>query len=303
MSEAEKPTATTLTGEEVAKLETALMAELKEALESWPLYRKIQYDNLEKVTDLPPNLNLYCPKCQHVERWTRDIYRKSPRSAISTTIHHKIGFGTVQYRCCNCPSNPSYVNYYFYWGKWGADESAFFKAGQWPAPDEGVSSALQERLDEDDLDFYKKAIRLRNHSLGLGALAYLRRVVENRINDMLDVLAEAAREHHFAAIELAKIETVKASHRFDDKIDYAAKLLPSHLRPEGKPNPIDKLHELTSDGLHARSEEECIEIFDKIKNVFEYVFGALRVHVDDARLFVKSLEELQPRTKKEDKKM
>ena len=138
---------------------------------------------------------------------------------------------------------------------------------------------------------------MRNHNLGIAAVAYLRRVVENRINDVLDVLAEAAQEHSFAAEELKKIKDAKRSFRFDDKIDYAAKLLPPHLRPEGKPNPIDVLHDLTSDGLHSKSEEECIDVFDKVRKIFEYVFGNLNVQIEDARAFVKSLEGLQPAAK------
>jgi hypothetical protein len=61
------------------------------------------------------------------------------------------------------------------------------------------------------------------------------------------------------------------------------------------PNPIDKLHELASEGLHSRSEDECIDIFDKCKVVFEYVFGNLRVQIDEARDFVKGLGGLTPK--------
>ena len=53
------------------------------------------------------------------------------------------------------------------------------------------------------------------------------------------------------------------------------------------------LHDLTSDGLHSKSEEECIEVFDKVRKVFEYVFGNLNVQIEDARAFVKSLEGLK----------
>jgi len=184
------------------------------------------------------------------------------------------------------------VNYYYYWFQNG-DDGEFFKAGQYPALDESIPAALEIHLDKDDLGLYKTAIRLRNHNLGIGAVAYLRRVVENRINDMLDVLAEAAREHSFAKGELGKIQAIKTSRRFDEKIDYAAALLPIHLRPEGKPNPIAKLHELTSEGLHSKTEADCIDIFDRLRTVFEYVFGNLRVHIEEARAFVKSLGDLQ----------
>jgi hypothetical protein len=65
--------------------------------------------------------------------------------------------------------------------------------------DESVTAELQKLLDEEALDLYKKAIRQRNHGLGIAAVAYLRRVVENRINNIWDVLAAAAKEHDFAA--------------------------------------------------------------------------------------------------------
>lgn len=217
-------------------------------------------------------------------------------SGVSYRIKQRVGWAEVLYTCRNCPIDPSGIRYNFYWSQ--VDEPAdavgeFLKVGQWPPLEERVPVKLERILDKEDLAFYKNALRMRNHNLGIAAVAYLRRVVENRINDVLDVLAEAAQEHSFAAEELKKIKAVKASYRFDDKIDHAAKLLPPHLKPKGKPNPIDVLHDLTSDGLHSRSEEECIDIFDRVRNVFEYVFGNLNVQIKEARAFVKSLDSLQ----------
>jgi len=55
------------------------------------------------------------------------------------------------------------------------------------------------------------------------------------------------------------------------------------------------MRDLASDGLHSKSEEECVEIFDRVRKVFEYVFGNLNVRIEEARDFVKSLEGLQPK--------
>jgi hypothetical protein len=268
-----------------------LEEQLKTLLETWPLYSRLDYRGAEDADKLPANIYLRCIRCKGVQRWTRPL--TNPRITSmnrANVIKHRGGFNSVEYTCANCPGPHSLVRFYFSW-QYSADTKVghFMKVGQWPPLDESVPDTLAGKLDQDDLDLYKKAIRLRNHNLGIGAVAYLRRVVENRINDILDALAEAAREHAFAAEELKTIEKVKAGHRFDDKIDYAAKLLPTHLRPAGKPNPIDKLHELTSAGLHSKTEAECVEIFDRVKTVFEYVFGNLRVQAEEARDFVKSL--------------
>jgi hypothetical protein len=275
-----------------------LEEKLRTALESWPLYRKLHYRGAKDYTDLPENIWLYCEKCKNVQRWGRETMRRV--GGMSARIKQRVGFADVVYSCRNCQRSPSAVRYNFHWSQ--DDEPAdaigeFLKVGQWPPLEERVPDTLKKVLDKDDLAFYKNAIRMRNYNLGIAAVAYLRRVVENRINDVLDVLAEAAQEHSFAAEELKKIKSAKTSFRFDDKIDYAAKLLPPHLRPDGKPNPIDVLHDLTSDGLHSKSEEECIDIFDRVRKVFEYVFGNLNVQIEEARAFVKSLEGLQPLAK------
>jgi hypothetical protein len=171
------------------------------------------------------------------------------------------------------------------------DGGSLAKVGQYPPLTERVPTALRKQLKEEDLGFYEKAIRLRNHGLGIASLAYLRRVVENRTNDMLDVLAEIASGCGFAGEELARIEGAKTSKRFDDKISYAAKLMPQHLRPGGQ-NPIDKLHDLASDGLHSKSEDECIQIFDRCRHVFEYVFSELRLGLDERKKFLEGLKQL-----------
>lgn len=132
-----------------------------------------------------------------------------------------------------------------------------------------MPEALERMLDEDDLKSYKTAIRLRNFALGLGAVAYLRRIIENRMNDILDILYDAAREHKIAADVLGKLEAIKRDRRFSVKVDYAGDLLPDHLRPRGVPNPMGILHELASDGLHARTDEDCVDIFDGCRTTFE----------------------------------
>ncbi len=126
----------------------------------------------------------------------------------------------------------------------------------------------------------------------------MRRVVENRMNDMLEVLLEAARVHNAPAELLARHQEVMKEKRFAVKVDYAGDLLPANLRPAGKPNPMTILHELTSDGLHSKTDEECVDIFDACRQTFEYVFGKMRVETEDAKNFVKEMAALAERRAK-----
>jgi hypothetical protein len=209
---------------------------------------------------------------------------------VRAGVGDKVGWIQRTYTCRNCGQNK--IFFYFFWSSNG-QEGVFFKGGQYPPLQRDPPVSLSKKLNDVDKDLYRKALTSRNNSYGLGALAYLRRVVENRMNDLLDLLHEAAKDEA-AAEELKKIEEVKKSWRFDDKITYASKLLPAHLTPGGV-NPIDRLHDLASDGIHNRTEDECLEIFDRCKTSFEYVFQSLEVEIEDAKAYITSLKPLAPK--------
>jgi hypothetical protein len=184
----------------------------------------------------------------------------------------------------NCGENVT--SCYFFWTG-NESGSRFFKVGQYPPLQIEPPLRLAKKLNAVDLDLYRKALTSKNNSYGLASLSYLRRVIENKMNDLLDLLAGAA-EDTGAAEELKVIEDVKTSWRFDDKNTYAAKVLPKHQRPSGI-NPLDALHDLASEGIHHRSEDECLEIFDRGKAALEYVFRELQVHIEDAKEYMASL--------------
>jgi hypothetical protein len=67
----------------------------------------------------------------------------------------------------------------------------------------------------------------------IGGWFSLAKVYRTQVAFELDLLHEAAKQDGNADAELKKIEQVKGSWRFDDKITYAAKLLPKRLMPGG----------------------------------------------------------------------
>lgn len=258
-----------------------LKSKLRTILETWPLYRELAYEGAQAVQSLPQLISLYCTRCRKEQLWGHG----------GASGKDKYGFASAEYRCRNCATET--VRFYFYWGP-AENRSLFMKVGQYPPLEERILPELEKRLKAEDLDFYKKALRCRNFNYGLAALAYLRRVVENRMNDLLDLVAEAARESSFATAELQKLDQVKASKRFDDKVTYASGILPLHLRPGGS-NPIDLLHDIASEGIHSKPDQECIDIFDRTRLVFEYVFRQLHVSASEARAFAQELKELAAR--------
>jgi hypothetical protein len=270
MSEPEK-----LTDEE-------LLLRLTEALEGWPLYRELKYTGAPGVRRVPTEIKLFCSDCGTMQQ---SYTRFDPNSEHSNKNFHypKI------YLCKNC--NKQRVMYYFRWFEENG-ATTFVKIGQYPELEDRVPAALKAILNDDDQRFYRKALKSRNANYGLGAVAYLRRVVESRMNDMLTVLHADASEHGVSDQLLADLEHVKQRGRYSDKVEYASKLAPGHLFPPNQPNPFGILLETTSDGIHGYSDSECIDLFDQCRTIFEYVFGSLRARTEDQKTFVKDLAKL-----------
>jgi hypothetical protein len=257
----------------------------EEILEGWPLYRTLWYTG-STISHIPSEISLHCANkiCGHQTWWERN-------SSVSDSRQY--AYIATSYRCKNCGEQTTH--FYITWFTYTDGKTfSFAKVGQWPALEERIPAPLGKALGGPDLEFYKRALRCRNFNFGLAALAYLRRVVENRMNDLLDLIADQARHSGFAEEELQKLDTVKASKVFDDKVAYAALILPPQLHIGGH-NPIDLLHDIASDGIHNRPDDECIEIFDESRTIFERLFAELKESAVKQREFEEKLNELHRR--------
>src|SRR5207244_2354760 len=115
-----------------------------------------------------------------------------------------------------------------------------------------------------------------------------------RTNELLDMLAAEAIQTGVSADVLKEIEEGKKSFKFSDKINLAKKIIPSTLRPGGH-NPIDQLHDIASEGLHWKTEEECAVMFDKARGVFEFLFPEMERRKTSALEFHKHLSDIATR--------
>ncbi len=267
-----------------------LRAILADLLVKGPLYKKYAYNyssahmveparSLGVTTSawLPKNIKTYCdgPNCEQETMW------EVAEDRVYFTLDP---FHRAEYVCRNCGKKS--INYWFLWTESERRFSVFQKVGQFPPLSIEPSPELAKALGDEDTALYKKALINGNFSFGLGALSYLRRVVENKVNMLLDLIAEAAKLSNFESQELPRIEEVKNSHRLDTKIEYASKILPPHLRPGGH-NPMDKLYAVASAGIHSKSDEECLDFFQDARFEFEYLFKHLTVTNEEAREFIK----------------
>jgi hypothetical protein len=172
--------------------------------------------------------------------------------------------------------------------------AAVRKVGQIPPQEIQIAPELSERLG-DQAAHYRKALTSRGQNFGIGAMGYLRRVVDKKTDELIDVMAELSRAHGVGEAEIAKLLAVKKKIRYEEKLQIASELIPAAVRPGGV-NPFGQLYKHTSIGLHDMSDDECISIFDDLKADFEYVFHQLHQQTEERRRYVKSVQERAGKT-------
>jgi hypothetical protein len=172
--------------------------------------------------------------------------------------------------------------------------SSVMKIGQYPAPSVVLPKDLESSLGEDAAQLYRRAIVCRNNGFGLAAATYMRRVVEDKTNDLIELAAQVAESHQLEATKIATIRQASDSTRytrFEDKLHYASTVFPNALLV-GNYNPLATLYGLVSKGIHGLSEAECIQIADNTVAIFEYVFSKLRAEMTDRNDFVERMKRL-----------
>ena len=136
-------------------------------------------DAVKDLDGLPRTIQLHCGgdcgKEQTFERY------ESARGTPSHGSDH--GWGrAVCYQCRNCKKKQQM--YMYVW-----KEDGFWKVGQIPELRETIDPRLKKALG-DSSALYRKAVRSRSFGFGIGAVSYLRRIVEDKTDVLVDLLKD-----------------------------------------------------------------------------------------------------------------
>lgn len=169
------------------------------------------------------------------------------------------------------------------------------KVGQYPEPAIELPDALEKNLGKDSAILYRKSLICRNIGYGLAAAGYIRRVVEDKTNELIEVVAKYAEVEGVDAAKVAEIRAAADSASgytpFDEKLKIAAAVFPDSLKVGGK-NPLLGLYGLVSEGIHGKSEKECIEIAESTNYVFQYVFSKLKAETEAKKEYIEKMKKL-----------
>jgi len=188
----------------------------------------------------------------------------------------------MRYTCSNCRQTEKVFSLA---GKRHPDSPAgrCYKLGEFPEYGPPTPPRLISLIGPDR-NLFLKGRRCENQGLGIGAFAYYRRVIEGQRERIFDQIIKVSRRVEAPADLIAKLEVAKAETQFSRALEDAKEAIPQVLLINGQ-NPLTLLHSALSDGLHSRTDEECLELATSVRVVLAELSECLaRALKDDAEL-------------------
>jgi tetratricopeptide (TPR) repeat protein len=163
------------------------------------------------------------------------------------------------------------------------------KVGQYPEIDISIDKDFEIALGESS-KLFRKGLVCEAQGYGIGAYAYYRRIVESIIDDLLNDIYDLVSDEDKKQYKLA-LDEIKKTNQASDKIALVKDHLPYHLRINGV-NPLGTLYQNLSEGLHSKTDNECINLAQEIRIVLVYLIKQVVRTKNDKKEFTESQKRL-----------
>lgn len=244
--------------------------DIKDFLETAPLYawREFKKPDGNRSSLWIKEIDAFCDTCSQ----RRPFQDLRPRGSGSGMPLQALKTGT-SYFTFTCVSCRKVEHEYLVEKIVGEETIKIQKYGERPRKKLERNRVLQKFL-VDDLDNYEKALVCLSHEYGIAAFAYFRRVVENNILKLLDLVLEDAQSAAVGPGTMAAIAELRKESPMSKKIEIANQALPEYLKPDGL-NPLGRLYQVLSEGGHFLSEKECLDKAKATSECLAFLVGEL----------------------------
>jgi hypothetical protein len=264
----------------------------KTFFETFPLLRKMYAPVPDYLSELfNGRIDIHCDICDAVTPFREvrlqvgNINQRSGTSKAYGPHEPRLTSGTydIEGRCTGCEKS-----FFKCWYEVSVEESWVRKLGQSPPWSKPIPREVKKELG-DDAALYSKALTLLSQSYGIGACAYMRRVIETNVDSMLGQIARL-RELQGLGEPAEAVEALKGKN-FTKKIEAAIEALPASLLIDGV-NPVKLIYEKLSVSLHSLPDNEAVEIATALQTAYEYVVIELRRQLTAKEKFIETMRGL-----------
>jgi len=213
---------------------------------------KIFAENIHEVIFPTKSIDIYCLKCSRESVFDPVQKRNDWFNGSKSNPITKNG---VHYAHFKCSRSYCRSNLYFVFNIAGPEIT---KIGQYPSIADLLMPEIKRYravLDSTLISDWQRAVGLRAHGIGAGSYVYLRRIIENMINQ--------AAENFFKNNIDSQDDFQKA--RWPDKIKMLTGYLPNYLVENAS------VYSVLSKGVHELSEDECNDYFSVMNTSLEII--------------------------------
>lgn len=166
--------------------------------------------------------------------------------------------------CRNCKRSRKT---YAFWSRLDVDElnGELMKFGEFP-PFGPPTPARVITIIGGERDYFLKGRRAENQGLGIAAFAYYRRVVENQKTRIIDEIIRVAQKIGAPQVVIDDLSAARGESQFSRAVEAIRHGVPESLLIGGH-NPLTLLHSALSEGLHAQTDRQCLELATSIRVV------------------------------------
>jgi hypothetical protein len=115
-------------------------------------------------------------------------------------------------------------------------------------------------------DLFLKGRRAENQGMGIAAFAYYRRVIDDQRARIFDEIIKVCQRLSADESIIRDLTAAKSETQFSKAVESVKHGIPPTLFINGQ-NPLTLLHSALSEGLHGKSDEECLEDATNIRIV------------------------------------
>ena len=252
----------------------------KEFLEEYSLFRKMNVELPANFNMLDsPAINMKCFKCESIQTFKMedDYYKYHPVSIADKKQ-------SIIYTCQSCKEFTRQFQVYF-----SPNNDYMYKFGQYPEWEIKMDKNLEKTLGKHSSTF-RKGLVCESQGYGIGAFSYYRRITEDIIDELLDSIEDLIEEEYKEKYKQA-LEKTKKTRVTQEKIDLVRDLLPSILKPKGM-NPLGVLHSELSEGLHAETDQACLENANHVRSILTFLINQIIQSKEAAKSFSISMKSL-----------
>lgn len=232
-----------------------------------------------------PELQLHCDSDQcNGLRFFRCQKGALEPAARTVTYHF------LTYRCANCQRTEKRFAVAFARNSDEDNAGVMTKLGELPPFGPPVPAKLL-KLIGPDREIFLKGRRCENLGLGIGAFIYYRRVVENQKDRILREIIKVSEKVRAPAASLDTLRSALNETQFSKALDSVKDALPESLLIDGH-SPILLLHRALSEGVHALTDEQCLDLATSVRVVLAELAERLGQALKDEVELTKALSTL-----------